>query len=170
MTHVPPDILHPGRPLIAPSPTSDLFSWASETARAAAEAERRAEVAKEDHARVQAELETTGEWKDLEDAKAALKEEKDAALAARADVIQAEKDRVKAARKALLKVASFKVARGLKKEAAALDERADVIRRGVTRALASGKTPTSLEDKALAAGLNVAFDPKPAVASKPKVA
>lgn len=159
MTHLGPDILHPGKALVAPAPVSDLFAWATQRSKDAAEAERRAEEIRESLALAQATLEESQEWKDAEEAKASLAEAKEAALARDLEVA-AMKEEVKKKRAALRKVKAYGIAKALKKDAATFDATADFHRRGLTRALAKGSVPTDLASKIGAAtGLDVVVLP-----------
>ncbi len=140
-SHLDPSILHPGKALIAPKPSDDLWACVAQSALDEAEATKRAEQTREDLERAQATLEESAEWQDAQDLSERLKAVKKTVVDADLEVIDL-REKAKAAKKLVRKVKAYGVVRALKRDAKTFDEAADLHRKATTRAIRAGKRPT----------------------------
>lgn len=136
----PPAIIQPAR---------DLFSWAKEQADAIEATRARLEERRAELATVEAIVEESGEYADLEEAKEAVKKAQADALDC--DAVLRAKKQLKKARAALKRVAAASKAKSLAGQvralAAVVSESKDRLASGLASGLAAGKVPTVVPDE-----------------------
>lgn len=121
-----------------------LFAWATEESRRVKETRRIAADIRERLARCEETLAETGEHKEAEEASEELAEAKKAALDAD-DEVRVAKEKAKAARAALRKVAAYKEKTSLKRRLKAIGEEVAEAEQRIVGAVADGKVPPVLE-------------------------
>lgn len=134
----PPAIVQPAR---------DLFSWAREQAEAIASTRARLDEKRADLATVEAIVEESGEFSDVEEAREAVKKAKADALDC--DAVLRAKIALKKARKALKKVAAVGKMKAIQADVKALRGVVEEGKDRLATAIASGKVPSAVEDGAV---------------------
>lgn len=120
-------------------PAATLFDWARDEAAAIAATRTRLEEKRADLATIEAVVEESGEYGDVEEAKDRLKKAKDAALDC--DAVERASDLLAKARKALKRVAAVEKMKSIQADVKALKGVVEESKERLAIGLAAGRVP-----------------------------